>query len=182
MDNELTYWGRVTHICVSEITIIGSDNDLSPGRRQAIIWTNAGILLFGPLGTNFSEISTEIHTFSFKQMQLKMSSGKWRPFCFGSNVLGACCVDGCCEFDVYSVFYLCSYRAVSNPVSTCIYYTCYIDGDLYHIFPVHRCLQLAGCMWFHTSSGDACIKCNGLNHMPFNISWFNKNIIRQFMT
>ena len=52
----LTHWGRVTHICVSKLTIIGSDNGLSPGRRQAIIWTNAGILLIGPLGTNFSEI------------------------------------------------------------------------------------------------------------------------------
>ena len=41
----LTHWGRVTHICVSKLTIIGSDNGLSPGRRQAIIWTNAGILL-----------------------------------------------------------------------------------------------------------------------------------------
>ena len=49
----LTHWGRVTHICVSERTIISSDNGLSPGRRQAIIWTNAGILLIGPLGTNF---------------------------------------------------------------------------------------------------------------------------------
>ena len=46
----LTLWGRVTHICVSELTIIGSDNGLSPGRRQAIIWTSAGILLIGPLG------------------------------------------------------------------------------------------------------------------------------------
>ena len=33
----LTHWGRVTHICVSELTIIGSDNGLSPGRHQAII-------------------------------------------------------------------------------------------------------------------------------------------------
>ena len=43
----LTHWGRVTHICVGELTIIGSDNGLSPERRQAIIWTNAGILLIG---------------------------------------------------------------------------------------------------------------------------------------
>ena len=35
----LIHWGRVTHMCVSELTIIGSDNGLSPGRRQAIIWT-----------------------------------------------------------------------------------------------------------------------------------------------
>ena len=78
----LTHWGRVTHICVSKLTIIGSDNGLSPGRRQAIIWTNAGILLIRTSRTNF-----EIHTFSFKKMHLKMSSGKWRPFCLGLNEL-----------------------------------------------------------------------------------------------
>ena len=52
----LTHWGRVKHICVNKLTIIGSDNGLLHGQRQAIIWTNAGILLIGPLGTNFSEI------------------------------------------------------------------------------------------------------------------------------
>ena len=61
----LTHWGRVTHICVGKLSIIGSDNGLSTGRRQAIIWTTAGILLIGPLGTNFSEILIEILTFSF---------------------------------------------------------------------------------------------------------------------
>ena len=85
--NSLTHWGRVTHKCVGKLTTIGLDNGLSPGRRQAIIWTNAGILLIGPLGTKFSEILIEIHTFSFKKMHLKMSSGKWRPFCPGLNVL-----------------------------------------------------------------------------------------------
>ena len=83
----LTHWGRETHICVSILTIIGSDNGLSPGRRQAIIWTSAGILLIGPLGTYFNEILIEIHTFSFKKMHLKISSAKWRPFCLGLNVL-----------------------------------------------------------------------------------------------
>ena len=77
----------MTHICVGKLTIIGSDNGLSSGRRQAIIWTNAGILLIGPLGTNFNEILIEIHAFSFKKMHLKMSSAKWRPFCLGLNVL-----------------------------------------------------------------------------------------------
>ena len=70
----------MSHICVSELTIIGSDNGLSPYRRQAIIWTNAGILLIGPFGTQFSEILIEIHKFSFQKMHLKMSSGKCRPF------------------------------------------------------------------------------------------------------
>ena len=68
----------MTHICVSYWTIISSDNGFSPGRRQAIIWTNAGILLIRSLGTNFSEILSEINTFSFKKMHLKMSS---RPQC-----------------------------------------------------------------------------------------------------
>ena len=76
----------MTHICVSTLTIIGSDNDLSPGRRQAIIWTNAGILLIRTLGTNFSEIFSEIRAFPFMEMHLKMSSAKWRPFCLGLNV------------------------------------------------------------------------------------------------
>ena len=83
----LTHWGRVTHICVGNLTIIGSDNGLSPGRHQAIIWTNAGMLLSRPLGTNFNEILIEILTFSFMKMRLKVSSAKWRPFYLGLNVL-----------------------------------------------------------------------------------------------
>ena len=75
------------HIYVGNLTIIGSDNGLSPERRQAIIWTNAGILSIGPLGINFNEISIGIQTFSFKKMRFKMSSAKWRPFCLGLNVL-----------------------------------------------------------------------------------------------
>ena len=51
---KLTYWGRVTHVVVSIQPIIGSDNGLSLGRHQSIIWTNAGLLLIEPLGTNFS--------------------------------------------------------------------------------------------------------------------------------
>ena len=77
----------MTHICVGKLTIIDSDNGLSPGRHQAIIWTNARILLIGPLGTNFIEMLIKIHTFSFRKMHLKMSSAKWRPFCLGLNVL-----------------------------------------------------------------------------------------------
>ena len=83
----LIHWGWVTHIWGGKLTIIGSDNGLSPERRQAIIWTNAGILLIGPLGTNFSEILIEIQTFSLKKRHLKMSSAKWRPFCLGLDVL-----------------------------------------------------------------------------------------------
>ena len=76
----------MTHLCVGNPSIIGSDNGLSPGWSQAIIRTNAGILLFGPLGTNFSDISIQIQTFLLKKMHFKMSSAKWRPFCLGFNV------------------------------------------------------------------------------------------------
>ena len=79
----LTHWGRVTHTC------IGSDNDLSPRRRQAIIWTNAEILFTGPFGTNFSEIWIEILIFSSKNA-LKMSY-KWRIFWHGLNVFTIFC-------------------------------------------------------------------------------------------
>ena len=81
---QLTHWGRVTHNCVGKLTIIASDNGLSPERRQAIIWINAGLLLIGPLRTNFSEILIGNQIFSFKKMHLKMSSAKWRPFASAS--------------------------------------------------------------------------------------------------
>ena len=80
-------WKHIPHICVGKLTIIGSGNGLSPDRRQAIIWTNAGILLIEPLGTNFSESLIGIQIFSFTKMRMKMSSVKWRPFCLGLNVL-----------------------------------------------------------------------------------------------
>ena len=77
----------MTHIYVGNLIIIGSDYGFSPDRRQAIIWTNAGLLLIEPLGINFNEILIEMNTFSFKKMHLKMSSAKWRLFRLGLNVL-----------------------------------------------------------------------------------------------
>ena len=83
----LTHWGWVTHICVGKLAIIGSDNGLSPGRRQAVIWNSAGILLTGTLGTNFSDILIGIQVLSFKEIHLKMSSAKRCPFCLSLNVV-----------------------------------------------------------------------------------------------
>ena len=82
----LTQWDWVTHchICICKLTIIGSDDGLLPAWWQAIVWTNAGVLL---IGTNFSEILITIETYSFKKMRLKISSVKWRPFCLCLNVL-----------------------------------------------------------------------------------------------
>ena len=86
MTRFLTHWSRVTHICVSELPTIGSDNGLAPGRRQAIIWTNAGILLIGHLGTNLSDIVIEMYIFQFKKIHLKMSFAKWWQFCVRLSV------------------------------------------------------------------------------------------------
>ena len=77
----------MTPICISKLTIIGSDNGLSPGRCLAIIWIIAGILLIGLLGISFIEISIKINTFPFKKMHLKMLSAQWRLFCLGFNEL-----------------------------------------------------------------------------------------------
>ena len=87
----LTHWGRVMHRpcdIYAKLTIIGSGNGLSPGRRQAIIWTDSSILLFG---TN-SEDLIEIQKFSLNKMHLKMSSAKWPPFRLGLNVLIGYCI------------------------------------------------------------------------------------------
>ena len=58
----------VIHTCVSKLAIIDSDDDLSPEWVQAIIWTNAGILLIRTLGTNFSGILRKIDTFLFTKL------------------------------------------------------------------------------------------------------------------
>ena len=85
----LTHWCRVTYICVGKLTIIGSDNGLSPGRRQAIFWTNAGILLIGPLGTNFSEILIGIvpSENAFENVVCEMASISVVVFCVKNVVV-----------------------------------------------------------------------------------------------
>ena len=83
----LTHWGRETHICVCNLTIIDSDNGLSPF-FFIIIWIkNDGLLLIGPLGTYFSKIWIKIQQFSLRKIHLNMSSGKCRPSCLGLSVL-----------------------------------------------------------------------------------------------
>ena len=73
----------MTHICVSKLTIIGSDNGLSPGCCQAIIWTNAGILLIGHLETNSNQILFKIHTF----LCIHSSKCIWKCLQNGSNFI-----------------------------------------------------------------------------------------------
>ena len=65
----------------------GSDNCLVPGRHQAIVWTNAGVLLSRPSETNFCEILIVIHISTSKKMNLILLFTKCWPFCLSPNVL-----------------------------------------------------------------------------------------------
>ena len=62
-------WNKIKHNKINKRYLelnrvsIGSDNDLSPIRRQAIILTNAGSLSIRPLGTSFVEILSKIRMF-----------------------------------------------------------------------------------------------------------------------
>ena len=86
----------MTHLCVGNQTIIGSDNVLTPGLRQAIFWANAEILLIGrPRATNVSEILIKIHILSFKKnvfehVVWKMAADLSRPQCITYMYLFDC--------------------------------------------------------------------------------------------
>ena len=101
----LPHWGRVTQICVSNLTIVGSDN----GTEQAITWTNAGILLIGPLGANVSEIFNQNSYILIQEnVHLKMLSVKQQPFCLGLNVLKIYCMQNIHQYcSGLSVSYFC---------------------------------------------------------------------------
>ena len=80
----LTHWGRVTHICVSKLSNIGSDNGLSPDQPQTIIWTNAAIFLTEPLGTNSMKFDRNSHIFIHRnafENVCKMAAILSRPQC-----------------------------------------------------------------------------------------------------
>ena len=82
----LTHWGRVTHICVCKLTIIGSDNGLSPEWHQAIMnqcWNIVKWTLRNKLQWNFKR-----NWYIFLQENVfEKSSRNWRPFCLGLHVL-----------------------------------------------------------------------------------------------
>ena len=94
-------YSRVVHICISKIITIDSDNGLSPDRHQAIIWTNAGILLLGPLGTNVSEIMIDWSSYIFIQQsgfETRLRNGG--HFVQGEEELN--CVQSLCDI-AYSI-------------------------------------------------------------------------------
>ena len=77
---------EVPNLSITNCVIFGSDNGLFPVRCQAIISTNDDFVTLRPLETNFNEISRKIQQFSFKIMNLNISSAKWEPIYLDRNV------------------------------------------------------------------------------------------------
>ena len=75
------------HICVGDLVTIGLDNGLSPGRRQAIIWIYAVIVLIGLFGNKLQWNLIWNRKFPFKKMHLGMSAAKRWPFWLSFNGL-----------------------------------------------------------------------------------------------
>ena len=135
----LTHWGQVTHICVSKLTTIWSDNGLAPDQCQAIIWTNAGILLIGPLGPNHSEIFIETHIFSLK-MNLKISSAKvvaiWsRPQCVNVVIdflysLDQYLLPSLLSMDTVLLIHVLVHLFLENIYRICLYFISFLDTEL----------------------------------------------------
>ena len=73
------------HTCISRLTVIGPENGLSPGRHQAIIWTNAGMLLTEPVRTTSVKYNRSSFIFiqenAFENVVSEMESILSRPQC-----------------------------------------------------------------------------------------------------
>ena len=112
IDSLLTHWGRVTHICVGNLTIIGSDNGLSPGRRQAITCTNAGILLIGwTLGNKLLwNLNQNLHIFIHENVCesaiCKMASIWPLPLCIKDKMQNLPCNCPMTGIHISEIFYL----------------------------------------------------------------------------
>ena len=164
-----THWGRVTHICIGKQTNIGSDNGLSPGRRQAIIWTNAGILLIGSLGTNFSEVLSEIYIFSRKKMHLKMLSAKRQPFCLGLNGLSGYLIQD--SFFCYGYYYMPRIMQTFWSVNILVYqyFGLWIFQSMFA--DVLECQHFGQCfgLWIFQSMFADVLECQ---HFDLSMFWF----------
>ena len=83
----LTHLTLVPHICVSEMGQHWFRYGLLLNRHQAIIWTNAGLLSNGPLGTNCSEVLIKLQNFPSQKCTWKYSLWKSSHFVQGGDEL-----------------------------------------------------------------------------------------------
>ena len=99
----------LTHICVSKLCIINSDNELLPGRRQAIIWTNVGIFLFLTLRNNLQwDVNRNSYIFiqgnPFENVACEMAAILFRPQCLNRvmNSQWFCCTFAWMALQIHS--------------------------------------------------------------------------------
>ena len=158
----LTHWGRVTR--PSLVPIMSCHLALlSPDMCQAIIWTNAGILLIGPLGTNFSEILIGIHRFSLKKYiwkcLLENGSLSSRPGCVNLFELGQGVVyhqcQSLCSLSLYHWKFLLSsltlflhswryFTTLGDLPYNCLWSRCLHDDVVCHVCRVFILLTVLG--------------------------------------
>ena len=77
----------MTHICISKLTTINSDNGLSPGRHQVIIWANARWNIVNSNFRNKLQWNLKRNSYIFTKKYIEKNTLKWRPLCLGLNVL-----------------------------------------------------------------------------------------------
>ena len=95
---DLTHWGRVTHVYVKK----ASPWLVQIRACQSVILANAGLFLMVP-ETNLSKIRIKIQQISLTEMNLKMTSAKWRPLCLGLNVIWTQIIKWCAFQTFYSI-------------------------------------------------------------------------------
>ena len=187
-ENILTHWGRVTHICIIKLTIIGSNNGLSPDRRRAIIWINAGILLIGPLGTNSSEILIEIHAFAiqenaFENVVWKMAAILSRPQCVkwlhykGFTKFSSKQVEGQCQQRINHLHTPCVWKCLMS-YSVVLSLSCLIQIHTSWCF-IYHC-------WLYISMEDVVCEgkcrpsiCKQCGKIPLIMLPFKPNMVRR---
>ena len=139
-----------------KLTTIGSDNDLSPRRRQAVIWTNPGILLIGPLGTNFSELLIATHILSFKKM--KMLSEKMAAILSRSH---------CVLKVTYEIYMHFSYNmTIGKCMPKASEYPC-VTG----LFALDICRRWIWRCWGSRRHHDTIRECSGHRWLTLMINW-----------
>ena len=109
----LTHWGRVTHICVGKLTIIGSDNGLAPTRNQC--WDIVNWNLRNKLQWNLKRNSyIFIQENAFENVVWRMAAILSRPQCVNSLKPGL-------------VFYLWLRKVLANEIKPYIF-SVYLTG------------------------------------------------------
>ena len=129
----------MTHICISKLTMIGSDNGLAPGRCQGIYLNQCQVFVNWTLRNKSQWNFNQIPTFSLMKMHLKISSMKWRPFCLGGDELNNWCAESCWgNAKIYLRFVLFLYTKMTQAVEI------FPRGKKGCIYPV---FQHHGCWW-----------------------------------